>query len=142
MRTERTIRNCVVRMKLACPKTWEALRPTGEPNVRHCTHCDQDVYYCATDAETIAHARAGRCIAREMPHRSARPPVIIGRAAATIEPTAEQEAARRFARREHGIDTLLRGRIEGCSRDCPECGYPVPGFRQSCYVCGFAVGRV
>lgn len=140
MRTERTVRNCAVRMKFVCPKTWDELQPTTEPNVRHCPQCDESVYYCATDAETIAHARAGHCIARERPHRCELPSVILGRAA-PLERTAEQQAAARLARREHGIDTLLQGRVEGCSRDCLACRYPVPGFRRSCYVCGFEVGR-
>ena len=141
MQTERTVRNRRLRMKVVCPKTWGGLQPTGEPNVCHCPQCDESVYYCATDAETIAHARAGHCIAREVPHRSELPSVILGRAA-PLERTAEQQAAAQLARREHGIDTLLRGGVEGCARDCPACGYPVPGFRRSCYVCGFEVGRV
>ncbi len=140
MKTERTVRNCTLRMKVVCPKTWGSLQPTGEPNVRHCSRCDEDVYYCATDAETIAHARAGHCVAREMPIRAELPPVIVGRVA-PVAHTSEQQAASKAAHRERGIDTLLQGRAASCTRDCPECGYPVPGFRRSCYVCGFEVGR-
>ena len=140
MRTERTIRNCKTRMKLVCPKTWEGLSPTGEPNVRHCSQCDRDVYYCATDAETIAHAHAGHCIAREMPHESLLSVIVVGQPAPG-GPVDKYEAARQLARRERAINALLRGRIKGLSRDCPECGYPVPRSRQSCDVCGSEVGR-
>ena len=142
MRTERTIRNCSVRVKVPCPRTWEGLAPTSDPTVRHCGECDQDVYFCATDAETLEHARAGRCIAREDPHRSQLPQMVIGRPVVSVEPTERQRRALELRRKEHGITTLVRNRrFEAASRNCPECDYPVPDFRKSCYVCGFELGR-
>jgi hypothetical protein len=142
MRTERTIRNCTVRVKTPCPRTWDDLTPTSEPSVRHCGECGKDVYFCATDAETIDHARAGHCIAREEPHRSELSRLIVGRATVSAEPTERQRRALELRRREHGITLLVNsGRLQGATRPCPECSYPVPGFRKSCCVCGFEVGR-
>jgi|SRR5580704_15770943 hypothetical protein len=95
----------------------------------------------SSDAETIAHARAGHCVARAIPHHAELPELILGRVAVPLSRIAEQEEALRLAGRERGIDILLHGRIDAASRDCPGCGYPVPDFRKSCYVCGLEIGR-
>jgi hypothetical protein len=140
VKTERTIRNCGVRMKIVCPKTWDALDTTGRADVRHCSQCNEDVYFCATDAETIAQAYAGHRITRERPLGSELPAAILGGRPRVV--TDEQRAALDRARREHGIDTLINGRVAGTTRACPDCSYPVPDFRKSCYVCGREVGRI
>ncbi len=141
MRTERTIRTCPVRMKFSCPRTWEGLRPTANPDVRHCAHCNEDVHFCRTDEETLRHARAGHCIAREEPHPDALPDLVLGRPEFPPVITPEQEQASALYARERGItDALDNARFEG-ARDCPGCGYPVPSFRKTCYVCAFELGR-
>lgn len=141
MRLLRTIRNCTIRPKPACPKRWDDLAPTDSPSTRHCPKCDHDVHFCATDEETLAHARAGRCVAREEPDGSEMR-FIVGRAA-PLAPEAAEKQSRAIARRrrERGINILLNGRLEAPSRPCPGCAYPVPNFRESCYVCGSVVGR-
>lgn len=142
MRTERTIRNCTIRLKAPCPRTWEGLTPTSNPRVRHCGECNQDVHFCETDTETLEHARAGHCIAREEPHSSELPRLILGRPTVRVEPTEHQQRALEFRRRERGITTLVNSdRIQAATRQCPKCTYPVPDFRNSCYVCGFETGR-
>jgi hypothetical protein len=141
MKTERTIRNCSIRMRVVCPRTWDGLEATARAGVRHRVQCGEDVFLCETDAETIAHARAGHCIARKGPARSELGPMVLGRPEVPAEPTHEQREARQWATRERGIDTLLGGRIMGTTRVCPECAYPVPDFRKSCYVCGHELGR-
>lgn len=141
VRTHRTIRNCAVRLKVVCPKIWDDLQATGDADVRHCAQCDQDVHYCRTDAETLAHGRAGHCVAREEPDRSELPKLVLGRPAVPVEVTEQQAVAQRRSAREHGISRLLNGRLEGTSRECPECAWPVPDFRVRCYVCGAHVGR-
>jgi hypothetical protein len=128
-------------MKVVCPRTWEGLDPTERADVRHCAQCTEDVYFCATDAETISHARAGHCIARDRPLGSELGGMILGRIEGVPELTSEQQEARQRAARERGIDTLLDGRIADTTRVCHECAYPVPEFRKSCYVCGCQVGR-
>lgn len=138
----RTIRNCTIRTKAACPKRWEDLDPTDSPGARHCPKCDHDVYFCASDEETLEHARAGHCIAREEPDRSELPRLVIGRLVKPLpEPTDEQKRALWLRHREHGIDILLNGRLDAPSRPCADCAYPVPNFRKSCYVCGLELGR-
>jgi len=142
MRTERTIRNCTVRLKAPCPRTWESLAPTSNLGVRRCGECGEDVYLCVTDAETLEHARAGHCIAREEPHPSELPRLILGRPTVSVEPTEQQRQAIDFRRREHGITHLVKnGRLRDATRFCPKCNYPVPDFRKTCYVCGFETGR-
>jgi hypothetical protein len=141
MRTERTIRKCPVRMKLVCPRTWQGLQPTADSNVRHCAQCDQDVYFCRTDQETLRHARAGHCIAREEPAEGECGEAVLGIPEESSLPTPEQELANQWRLREQGISEVLNhGPFEG-ERDCPRCAYPVPGFRKTCYVCGFELGR-
>lgn len=141
MRTERTIRNCTVRMKVVCPITWDGLQSTDRPDVRHCAQCGTDVFFCATDAETLERVRVGHCIARERPHASELPPVIMGRGELVPSYTDKQQLALRLHRREEGLNTLIKRGLHGKDRDCPECGYPVPSFRKTCYVCGFTLGR-
>ncbi len=141
MRTTTTIRNCLPVFRLVCPQRWEDLTPTNEPGVRHCVQCDQRVYRCATDAETIAHARAGHCIAREMPDASEMRAVYVGRPVGVPPETPPQAEARRRTLRERGVDDAIRNaRIS--SRSCPLCDYPAPDWRVSCRVCGFEFGRV
>jgi predicted amidophosphoribosyltransferase len=142
MRMLQTIRNCTIRPKAACPKQWDDLTPTDSPTTRHCPKCDHDVYFCASDEETLAHARAGHCIAREEPHH-AEMGFVIGRMMAAHPPevVAQQSLVTARRRREHGINVLLGGRLDVPSRPCPDCVYPVPTFRDSCYVCGRVLGR-
>lgn len=128
-------------MEVVCPKTWGALAETPDPAVRHCSECQQDVHLCTTDEETIAHARAGHCIAREVPDASELPRLVVGRSSRPIEVTPAEERARAWHGRERGIDILLNERIREATRTCPSCSYPVPDFRKSCYVCGCEIGR-
>ncbi len=46
-----------------CPQRWDTLQPTAVDSVRHCSQCDQDVYYCHSPAEARKHADAGHCVA-------------------------------------------------------------------------------
>lgn len=66
MRLINEIRNCVVKFRRVCPRTWEQLSSTPDPGVRFCGTCDHDVFLCSTDAEAVTHARAGHCIAKAM----------------------------------------------------------------------------
>jgi len=118
--------------------TWEALRPTERANVRHCEQCQEHVYFCVTDAETIDHARAGHCIARVLPSASEQPAFVIGRPENPRRPTRSQQKAQEWMQRERAIDALLRGVIP-TARTCPECSYPVPDYRDQCRVCGTTV---
>src|SRR5689334_2334036 len=62
-----TIRNCPLATPGECPGLWDRLTPDEDPSARRCGRCDRPVYLCATDEETVAHARAGNVIARETP---------------------------------------------------------------------------
>ena len=119
---------------------WEELTPTDEPGVRDCGECHRRVYFCTTDAETVAHARAGDCIAREAPDSSEARRLFLGQGA--VPPaTPRQEEAEWLLQRESGIDEAIED-LRYSSRSCPECEFPAADWRLYCKVCGFEVGRV
>jgi hypothetical protein len=141
MKTERTVRNCRDGFAFVCPKRWEGLAPTGDENVRHCPACNEDVFFCRTDEETLRRAKAGQCIAREMPDGSELSPIVLGRPETPLVPTPEQEEAGRAWRRERGIDAALEN-LKYAHRACPGCGYPMPDWKLRCTVCDRELGRV
>jgi hypothetical protein len=145
MKTQNTIRNCPPEFRDACSKKWDDLQPTDDPDVRHCTLCSQSVYFCKTDQETIDHARAGHCIARLTPDSSELPPKIsaFGRTNKVFEapkPSASQLEAQAWAMRESGITDFVQD-TSVAGRNCPSCGFPVPGARKRCHVCKMEIGR-
>ncbi|AKF07511.1 hypothetical protein [Sandaracinus amylolyticus] len=125
---------------MRCPLQWDALERTDDPDVRHCTACSERVYFCRDDAETVERALAGQCIAREEPDASEKPAIVLGRPARPLVMTARQSAAQSWSGRERGIREAIAGDVRA-TRRCPECGYPVAGWREHCYVCGHALGR-
>ncbi|MGL6095623.1 MAG: hypothetical protein ACRC7O_07495 [Fimbriiglobus sp.] len=137
----RTVRNCLPVIRFVCPKTWESMSSTDDPHVRHCQRCDRAVHYCADDESTIAHARLGHCIAREMHEVKSLRRVFIGLASEVEPETPEQTVARQLLLREQGIDDAIRN-TGMATRTCPQCHYPAPDWRVACRVCGFAFGRV
>ncbi len=46
-----------------CPLTWERLRPTDSPSIRHCETCDHNVYEVRTPEEFLKRAKAKDCVA-------------------------------------------------------------------------------
>jgi hypothetical protein len=127
--------------------SWDRLTPGEEPAGRRCGRCDRSAYLCATDEETVAHAKAGHVITRETPTDAelgteyAEIAPGLARPLAWLPGTPEQEEARRRRAREQAIDDALRT-VRYASRDCPGCSYPVPNYRVTCRVCGAVVGRV
>jgi uncharacterized protein (TIGR02996 family) len=57
------IDNCSVQFAYACPKRWEALRPTEDAAIRFCEACRRSVYYCSTLKKARRRAEAGDCVA-------------------------------------------------------------------------------
>lgn len=119
---------------------WESLGITSEENVRFCPECKEKVYFCVTDGDTLLHAKAGHCIARELPDEKELPKIVLGKPKIPITNSPDQEKAREWNSREKGVDDSLEN-INDSSRSCPECGYPAPGWRKTCRVCGFEMGR-
>lgn len=60
-RTE--VENCALYFSFRCPRRWEHLRPTGDPQVRYCDGCLQSVYHCSSVEEARRHARQQHCVA-------------------------------------------------------------------------------
>jgi hypothetical protein len=46
-----------------CPKTWNRLSLTSDPQVRHCPECDQGVHLALTEDDFRRYADEGLCIA-------------------------------------------------------------------------------
>lgn len=112
---------------------------TDGDSQRYCDTCEQIVYLCTTDAETLEHARAGHCIAREWSDDSELPAMVLGRPSEPVEETESQVQAVTWMQRERGIDDSLRN-IDA-DRTCPDCKFPAPDWREACRVCGNAFGR-
>src|SRR5258708_28926819 len=143
----RTIRNCPSATWRECPTLWDHLTPDESPTTRRCGHCDRPVYLCVTDEETVTHAKAGHCIAREEPTDAELGTEYVELAPgfslplAWIDGSPGQEEARRRLARERAINDAIRT-VRFASRDCPRCHYPVPDYRVTCHICGFETGRV
>ncbi|MGA2706284.1 MAG: hypothetical protein ABSH35_35075 [Isosphaeraceae bacterium] len=102
------------------------------------------MYLCATDEETVAHARAGNVIARETPTDAE-----LGTEYAEIAPgltlplawlpgTPEQEVVRLRRAREQAINDAIR-LVRYASRGCPGVplsGAELPGDLPYLRVCG------
>ena len=139
VKTNRTVRNCPLPVfRKVCPRTWDALTPTTQSTVRHCQQCNQSVYLCVSDEETLDHAKAGHCIARELPDNSELPVMYLGQPRVQPVPTPEQDEALRRLHRERGIDDALKN--VNATRACAECGFPFPSWRSRCRVCGQNAG--
>jgi predicted amidophosphoribosyltransferase len=141
VKTKRTVRNCPLPVfRRVCPQQWEALTPTDHASVRFCGQCNQNVYLCSSDEETLSHARAGHCVAREIPDASELPAMYIGQPKHVPPATPEQEEAERRTNRERWIDDALKNLRS--PHACPQCHYPVPAWRTRCRVCGLVLGGI
>jgi hypothetical protein len=137
------IRNCGVKFRKVCPEKWERLASTASEGVRFCDACTREVFLCETDAEAVAHARAGDCIAKPIPDVSGLPAarVILGRPAVPPKkPTRQERLLLQEAAREAGKTDALRD-VEYASRECPGCGYPCADWLKACRVCGRKLRR-
>ena len=141
MKTITTIRNCPPVFRLICPLKWGELTVTDEPNVRHCGQCDRSVYFCDNDDDTIRHATAGHCIAREMPDDSEIRKVYVGQSVGLPPETPRQTEARRLKNHEDAVNDAIENAPHS-SRSCPRCHYPARNWRKVCRVCRFEFGRV
>jgi hypothetical protein len=145
METINLIRNCMVRFRKVCPKTWEQLAFTSARAMRFCATCNREVFLCETDAEALEHAQAGHCIAKPMPDHSDLPgacgTLTLGvPEVPTPQPTREEHPLMQEHSREVAKTNALRD-LEYASRMCPRCGYPCADWLRTCGVCGFEVGR-
>ena len=138
----RTIRRCGASRTSACPVAWASLAHTALDDVRRCATCEREVVFCASDAETLAHTAAGHCIARAEPDASEiLRDVMMGQPEERALATARVERALSLRAREAGIREAIAKVPDDSSRPCPDCTYPVPAFRKTCYVCGLVIGR-
>jgi len=134
MKTKRTVRNCLAVFQRLCPLEWEELKSTENVGVRHCDKCEREVFFCASDEETIAPAKAGHCVARELPA------IYLGQPRSVPPPTHRQQEALHWKGRERAIDSALKD-INYSTRNCRQCKFPVANWRKTCLVCGFDIGR-
>jgi len=139
-RPTNSIRNCAVEFRRLCPLDWTSLERTDEKSVRFCQACRQNVFLCASDAEALAHARQGHCIA--MPGEDGSIGPLAMRVGMPKEPlTPEQEASVRAYQLDNAKTKALQA-LKYSSRFCPQCGYPCPDWKEFCRVCRHRVGVV
>lgn len=55
------INNCP--LVYQCPKTWERLTITPNPDVRYCEECSKNVHYCYGTTQVEEYLNRGYCIA-------------------------------------------------------------------------------
>lgn len=55
------IRNCVFGFK--CSANWDDLKPADGQSVRHCSQCDENVYFITTPEELTKAIELNRCVA-------------------------------------------------------------------------------
>jgi hypothetical protein len=133
----RTVRKCgiAVERRQECPRTWAEMAATSDPDVRRCAQCDDFVYFCRSDAETLEHAFAGHCIAREEPSEAELPDLVIGRPR-SFGPTPREERALALWSREHAIAAAIGSEQRSVGARCPECTFPISSGQKRCGVCG------
>jgi len=94
--------------------------------------------FFGNDEETLGHARAGHCVARELPDESELPVTYLGEPTNVPQETPQQEEAWRTSRRELEIDKALKNL--SAPRCCPKCDYPVPSWRTTAGFVGLRLG--
>ncbi len=136
MKFRTTIRNCPVTFEFQCPKDWDQLDATNVPNVRHCTQCNENVFFCESDDETLARAKNGQCVARRMPEWPEGTPIMIGR------PTHPPELVEleNLSEKERAVDEALQY-LDTATRFCPHCRWPLLPDQWHCFVCDKETGR-
>jgi hypothetical protein len=65
MRTPLPIENCRTWFKFLCPKTWGQLERTRQLDVRYCSTCRKNVFYCDSLELVEEHRKVGHCICVE-----------------------------------------------------------------------------
>jgi hypothetical protein len=60
------IENCRRLFRFRCPMTWDELKATDDYDVRHCSVCQKNVYFCYTLEDVKYHKGRGDCIVVEV----------------------------------------------------------------------------
>lgn len=61
------IENCNVRWRFQCPKKWSELEETRSPEVRFCSACRKDVFFCGSVEKARRMAEdVGACVAIDL----------------------------------------------------------------------------
>lgn len=61
------VQNCGWKLKFQCPRSWDGLQPTEDPDIRMCGACAEQVFRCYSDSEAQLHAKQGHCVAVFIP---------------------------------------------------------------------------
>jgi len=57
------IDKCAVEFRFQCPRAWDALATTDLADVRHCSQCDRQVFFCSSLEDVRTRGRRGECVA-------------------------------------------------------------------------------
>ena len=60
------IENCERAFRFQCPRQWDKLKTTEDPQIRFCEGCVNNVYYCKDIEEVRDHAEVGHCVAIDL----------------------------------------------------------------------------
>ena len=121
-----TVRNCDEIFKFKCPLDWSDLQETEEQKIKFCNQCENNVFLCETDEETIEHAKQGHCIARVT--FNIKKELTIGQT--KLDPS--EVIAENRIRREEAVTKALN--LEG-ENTCNRCFYPIEKGSSDCQIC-------
>lgn len=121
-----TVRNCDEIFTFKCPLDWSDLEETDQQKIKFCNQCENNVFLCETDEETIEHAKQGHCIARVT--FNIKKELTIGQT--KLDPS--EIIAENRIRREEAINKALK--IDS-GKTCSRCSYPVEEESLDCQVC-------
>lgn len=73
-----SIRNC--KFAFRCDRRWADLTPTRDPDIKFCNGCQQEVFFCHTDAALVEAIVRNRCVAIYVENHldSGTPRVLMG----------------------------------------------------------------
>ena len=49
-------------MEFECPQDWDGMIMSADPNIRHCSSCNKDVYFCHTVEDLKKAISAQHCV--------------------------------------------------------------------------------
>lgn len=54
-------------LQFLCPKSWNQLKQTTRPSIRHCQSCRQDIELATTEADLERLSKTRHCVAVDDP---------------------------------------------------------------------------
>ncbi len=105
------VENCGTRWTFICPRKWSEFRETADPEIRFCSTCEQNVYYCHSVEEARERASQRQCVTldvriRRKPGDVVEEPTISGMMYFVQPRTPEEQ--NRYDRRSDEVMEVIR----------------------------------